>query len=140
MSETTYIPLSACKHGFLYRLNARNLIQGVFNENTNGFIGIREKFGDEYLFTEYHWDTGAPFGTVKPIELLEQVQDGIPVMDNLGSFDSVTNQKVAFDRPITDGGKGWYFVETGISSQDIQSVNRSNRELEDWLRSKMKQQ
>jgi hypothetical protein len=113
-------------------------MQGVFNENTKGFIGIREKFGHEYLSTEYHWDTGSPFGTAKPVELLDQVPDRVQVTEGLGSFDSVTNQEVAFDRPIADGGKGWYFVATGISSQEIQSVHRSNKELEDWLRSKRK--
>ena len=70
--RTNMIPLSECKHGYLYKIVCRKLSIGVFNEKTNGFVGIREKFGDEYLFTEYHWDTGAPFGTVQPSRLIEQ--------------------------------------------------------------------
>jgi hypothetical protein len=42
-------------------------VLGVFNGVT-GFIGIREKFNHEYLFTEYHYDTGAPYGTVHSVE------------------------------------------------------------------------
>jgi len=65
------ISLTECRHGGFYRISARNFSFGVFNENTKGFIGIREKFGIEYLFTEYHWDTGEPFGTVHVEEFLE---------------------------------------------------------------------
>jgi predicted RNase H-like HicB family nuclease len=65
------IPLSECKHGYLYRISSRNLAFGVFDSTKQGFVGIREKFGHRYLFTEFHYDTGAPFGTVRPKELLE---------------------------------------------------------------------
>ena len=70
----SHIPLDQCKHGFLYRITSRNLNTGVYNAKTKGFIGIREKFGDLYLFTEYHWDLGPPHGTVRPIEILEKCQ------------------------------------------------------------------
>lgn len=66
------IKLEDCKHGYTYRISSRNLIYGVFNKPVNGFVGIREKFTREYLFTEFHWDTGAPFGTVNPLEELEE--------------------------------------------------------------------
>lgn len=65
-----YIPLDDCVDGMLYRLSSRNLTVGVFHKETKGFIGIREKFGDLYLFTEFHWDTGPPFGTVLPKEAI----------------------------------------------------------------------
>ena len=45
------IPMSECKHGWLYKIDSRNLILGVYNETQQGFVGIREKFGNEYLFT-----------------------------------------------------------------------------------------
>lgn len=72
----SYIPLSECKRGHLYRINSRNLSLGVYDGNW-GFIGIRTKFGDRYLFTELHWDTGPPHGTVKPIEELERWQENL---------------------------------------------------------------
>lgn len=67
-----YIPLAKCKHGWLYKIESRNLILGVYREDKKGFVGIRQKFGQEFLFVEFHWDTGAPFGTVKPQKRLEQ--------------------------------------------------------------------
>ena len=64
----TYIPIPECEHGRLYRLSSRNLRSGVYNSETRGFVGLREKFGTTCLFTEYHYDTGPPFGTAYPIE------------------------------------------------------------------------
>ena len=66
------IPLYQCKHGYLYRISSRNLIAGVFNEKDGGFTGMREKFGHQYLFTEYHYDNGPPYGTVSPKHELEK--------------------------------------------------------------------
>jgi hypothetical protein len=71
MENDKWIPMEECKHGGLYRIHSRNLALGVFNENTKGFVGIREKFECYYLFEEYHWDTGEPHGTVMPEALLE---------------------------------------------------------------------
>jgi len=65
------IPLTECIHGGFYKIHARNFNYGVFNKNKNGFVGVREKFGNEYLFVEFHYDTGPPYGTVKPHEFLE---------------------------------------------------------------------
>lgn len=64
------ISLNDCVHRGVYKINSRNLSIGVFNKDNNGFIGIRRKFDAIYLDTEYHWDTGAPFGTVKPDSLI----------------------------------------------------------------------
>lgn len=62
----TVIPLAECVEGDIYILRSRNLVLGVFDGKT-GFIGIREKFGHRYLFTEYHHDTGTPHGTASPV-------------------------------------------------------------------------
>jgi hypothetical protein len=66
------IPLAECKHGWTYRIRSRNLSFGVFNKETEGFVGIRSKFDDLYLFTEFHWETGAPHGMVSPLEAIEE--------------------------------------------------------------------
>ena len=79
--EGNYIPLSECVKGFVYLINSRNLGLGVF-DGKGGFIGVREKFGDRYLFTEYHWDTGVPYGTVHPLEKLCQLPAEIPVSED----------------------------------------------------------
>ena len=67
----TYIPLPDCHHGYLYFIRARNFWLGVYNAESSGFIGIREKLGSTFLFTELHWDEDPMFGTVQPVELLE---------------------------------------------------------------------
>lgn len=71
-----YIKLSDCKKGYLYKIHSRNLDYGIYDGN-NGFIGIREKFNNKYLFTEYHYDQGPPFGTVKPFEEICELPDDI---------------------------------------------------------------
>ena len=65
-----WIPLTECIDRKFYLIYARNFWYGVFSKEEKGFIGIRTKFGQRYLSTEYHWDTGEPHGTVKPYEIL----------------------------------------------------------------------
>lgn len=68
-----YIPLEQCVHRKLYRIHARNFKLGVFNAPTNGFKGIREKFGSRFIDEEIHWDADAAYGTVKPVEELPEI-------------------------------------------------------------------
>jgi len=77
-----YMPLDQCKKGYLYKIDSRNLSYGVY-DGKQGFIGIREKFGSKYLFTEFHYDQGAPYGTVFPEKELEQVPDRIEICEYL---------------------------------------------------------
>lgn len=60
-------PKPTLERGHLYRIKSRNLPYGVF-DGKSGFIGIREKFLELYLFTEYDYDDGPPFGTVRVLE------------------------------------------------------------------------
>lgn len=64
------IPIEQCCDGWLYRLYSRNLNLGVYRKADKGFVGIRSKFGARSLFTEFHWDTGRPFGTSNPLEAI----------------------------------------------------------------------
>ena len=64
--------MTECIQGGYYKINSRNLGYGVYDVAHKGFHGIRSKFGDTYVFTEYHWDTGPPNGTVKPLEFIKQ--------------------------------------------------------------------
>ena len=66
-----YLSIEKCKQGGLYKILARNFSLGVYNLKDQGFIGIRQKFTMIYLDLEFHWDTGTPYGTAKPIEFLE---------------------------------------------------------------------
>lgn len=65
-----YIPLNECLHSYLYKICSRNLRFGVFDSTQNCFYGIREKYDYEYIFPEYHYDCGPPYGTVTPKELI----------------------------------------------------------------------
>ena len=87
--------MSDLEDGRVYRIHSRNLITGVWVADTQGFIGIREKFGAEYLFEEYHWETGPPFGTASPITALdawvpvnERTEDSTFLFDLLKRLDA----------------------------------------------------
>lgn len=62
------IPIDKCRNGWLYRLYSRNLNLGIYRAGDKDFVGIREKLGRRFLFAEYHWDTGEPYGTANPLE------------------------------------------------------------------------
>ena len=136
MVEAAYIPLDKCEDGKLYRIKCRNLAIGLFNKKDNGFIGIREKFGARYLFTEYHWDTGEPYGTVCPLEKLDiELPGGIEVSElgNPSDIDRLTKRPVAFDKPVADGGRGWYFTDTNEADQKIVACFTKNEALFKFL-------
>ena len=77
-----YISLNNCVHGGLYKVSARNFSLGVYTGKEQGFIGIRHKFTMVFLDLEYHWDTGPPYGTVKPIEFLEHYSSHISISNS----------------------------------------------------------
>jgi len=64
------IPLEDCKDGWLYKIDARNAGIGIFNAKDKSFTIARRKFTSTFLFDEFHWDTGAPYGTARPTEEL----------------------------------------------------------------------
>jgi hypothetical protein len=59
--------------GRAYLIHARNGGVGVAVED-DGRLGYqlrREKWGDHYLFVEYDWAEGPPYGTAIPLKLIE---------------------------------------------------------------------
>jgi len=143
-----YIPLDQCKHGYLYKIHSRNLGLGVFNSKDNGFIGIRTKFSSRYLFTEFHWDTGIPYGTVKPERELEKIPDAIIIAEELDTIDDITKRSINFDKPTYQGGRGWFFTDTNEDCpmkygspqkyQQVKPVSLNNKELFNYLDEKLK--
>lgn len=81
MSEPRMIPMSECLQGHVYRIWARNFNVGVY-DGDGGFIGLRTKFKNRFLFTEYHWERGNDFGTVKPYEDVGMMPDWIDISDS----------------------------------------------------------
>lgn len=136
MTTPEMIPLKDCIERRVYRLHSRNLLYGVF-DGKDGFIGIRKKFDAFYLFREYHWEKGSKgFGTVRPLEDTGiDVPKRIALEEDLQSIDQVTRRPTEFDRPVAEGGRGWYFADTGEDAdQDkIRSVRPMNTKLFNFL-------
>lgn len=87
VGNVDYIPREECKEGYTYKIHSRNLRIGVYQKGTNppdGFTGIREKFGDLFLFTEYHCD-GEAYATVRPESEIEKC----PLEDLREHFDTI---------------------------------------------------
>lgn len=108
-----WIAPEECKHGYVYAITSRNLGFGVWREDVQGFVGIREKFGDLFLFTEYHRDTGGMFGTVMPWAEVERC----PIEDLREHPQTLCSQH---DRPAVfiDREKGWLHVDDGSPLPD----------------------
>ena len=131
----SYLPLSECIDRRLYRIHSRNLTVGVFRADVMGFVGIRTKFGNEYLFTEFHWDTGEPFGTVKPIEDTgESVPDGMKTEDDLGTICSKCGKPAMHDKTSMK----WGHADTSPRCDGSGGRSIPNDALFAWLEGKSK--
>jgi hypothetical protein len=130
------INLSECKKRSVYKLFSINLLFGVFDGKTR-FIGIRTKFGRRFLDTEDHWDIGPPFGTAHPEEdigIVVPEEIVLHMCENEGNpVDKKTGRDVFFDRSVSDGGKGWFFKDTGESSINISPILYENKILFEFL-------
>lgn len=120
-----WLAMSRCKEGVIYEIFSRNLPFGVYSKAKRGFIGIREKFGNRFLFTERHWNTGTPFGTAKPVKRIGIVPKRIPLEEALGTIDERTKRPVAHPGGFSD----WRFVDTGKLSSRIKPIAVQNDEL-----------
>ena len=127
-----YIGIQDCKERGLYKLESRNLSVGVFKA-PNVFIGIRYKLGDTFLDWEIHRDSR---GTVTPLEFIEECPEDLDLKLSLGSKDLKTGRLVGFDSPISQGGRGWYFLDSGESSRQIRSCRIPNTRLFEYLNTK----
>jgi len=126
------VPLNECKHRYLYKIHSRNLSVGVFDKERSCFIGIREKLGARYLFAEYHWECEA-FGTVKPESALEKLPDDIALCEHTNVVDKHRGRRVYFDKPVSEGGKGWLFVDDDTQCKNCIPVALENKPLFEWL-------
>jgi len=128
------IPVEKCEHRRLYKIHSRNLSYGVYDSEHHGFIGIRLKFNDRYLFMEYHYDDGPPYGTVMPEEATEHMlPDTIRLAECLDDICSKCNVGVKFvvDNPETHMGH-WEHLEN-TNCENIRPCCGFNKALFDWL-------
>lgn len=136
------IPKSDCLDRVFYRIHSRNLTLGVYRAETGGFLGLREKFGSIYVFEEYHWDNGPPYGTVHPIEALPEVLPSeIQLVDGLGSECNRCNVSCDYIR-WEDGCErevngqmvpGLWKHLAPTECKEVYPVGVSNKALHEWL-------
>jgi hypothetical protein len=134
--KDNYITLDKCIDRMIYKLGSRNLSLGVFDQASKSFYGIREKFDDIYLFNEYHWDNGPPYGTACPYEEVGLLPEGIEVKSNVDTFDQKTRRLVAFDneKGEEDRPKGWYYIDTNEYSRGIRPTTAIYKPLFNYLK------
>lgn len=71
-ASTDYLGIKQMQPGMAYAIWARNAYVGVWLPDVQGFLIARYKLHPApFLFMEYHWDIGEPFGTAKPLRPLE---------------------------------------------------------------------
>ncbi|MDR6218542.1 hypothetical protein [Deinococcus soli (ex Cha et al. 2016)] len=101
------LPRAALVSGAAYWLRARNLRLGVWSDVAGGFIGIREKFGREFLDTESL--AGSQFGTALAVARVEAdpVPAGVALRELLGVVDSLEC------RAVRRTGGGYVYADTG---------------------------
>jgi hypothetical protein len=140
------IPKAECKDRRLYRIKSRNLVLGVYRVESGGFLGLREKFGQVYVFEEYHWENES-YATVQPFEELpETLPLDIPNEESLGTVCSFCDVPCAYVRwpeggtrevVLPDGGTinvpgKWQHV--GVTDcKKPSAVGKANRALHEWL-------
>jgi hypothetical protein len=96
------IPIEELKVGTVYKLNSRNLSVGVFTKN-KGFIGIRLKFGNRFLFEEYEYSTSVHYGTATAIEELGEIPSNIKIAESLYDECGICRKPVNFDEKRPKG-------------------------------------
>ncbi len=72
LRSTDYLGIEQMQAGMAYSIWARQAFTGIWLPERQGFLITRYKIHPlPYLFVEFHWDTGEPFGTAKPLRPLE---------------------------------------------------------------------
>ena len=71
--ETKWIKKEDMQDFCMYKVDARNFSVGIWFEGK--MHGLREKYGDMFIDTEFHYDDGPPYGTCKPLVKLSSSLD-----------------------------------------------------------------
>lgn len=124
------IPVENLINGNIYELRSRNLAVGVWVESQMGFIGIREKFNELYLFMEYEYTTGGRLGTAVPVKNLGiSVPYNIPLTEYLGTECGTHHVQMLFNKDL----KKWVHVGETEPCETPKPFLLNNLELFDLL-------
>lgn len=117
--------------GRIYKIESRNLKYAVY-DGALGFTGIRTKFGERYLFTEFHWDKGT-HGTVSAMQDFQvDLPEGVDSSNrDRGSVDMATGRDVDFVE--INGHFVWAFTDTGKADSNIRATAKVNGALKEFM-------
>jgi hypothetical protein len=132
LSPEGFISFERLERGKVYRIVSRNLVVGVFAGR--GFIGIRTKFGNRFLFEEIEWTRDEHFGTARAWKELGKIEN-IPLSKTLGTVCGICRSPAEFDKPKDEGGRGWFHADGTELCKPLSPVAVKNRALFDRLES-----
>jgi len=122
----------------VYRLTARNFFLGAWDAAHGGFLGIREKFGNRYVFTEYFAEQDRSSGTAHAwTDADAVVPDEIELTEYLGTQCSEHKRRARFVESVPGAfptrGR-WVHAddETELDGDDS-PMSISNQALFDFL-------
>ena len=115
------IPMSELKNNYLYEIDCRNQNRGVWIEAQQGFQIARKKFDSTFLFVEYDWETGPPFGTARAFKEIEKAPENQTDEERLNYLLSHGGMTVYECKRYIDDPQykkwvdqyGWYNFNTG---------------------------
>lgn len=119
-----YIARVDCRFRRVYELYSRNLLVGVY-DGRGGFIGIREKLGSAFLFTEIHVDglEGRGWGTVRPLrDLGVDVPNEVPLRLYTESRCSECDRPASWTADTPGGRVGTWRHEDGTVLDGVSAV------------------
>lgn len=130
MTKWRLIPEDELEPRLLYRIRSRNLVVGIWVPSEHGFIGVRNKFGDDYLFTEYHHDADPRYGTVSAMESM-----GLRLPDSIEVWETKLECRVCHEPAGFTKEHGWHHIDRSVDADhEANSWWVSNRPLFDWLK------
>ena len=127
--STDYLGMVNLMDQHSYKIYARNAYAGVWVKSKNAFLISRFKVGPRpYISFEFHWDASEPYGTVKPLELiekcpfevkqnysdieaeeilqyLEKLEENNPIIEGINSFQERKGHAISFQKKLRGSRK-----------------------------------
>ena len=128
-----YLPtMERLEVGRVYKLSCRNLAFGVYF-GAGSFVGIRTKFGQRFLDTEFHWDYDPHCGTVSMATATDRVLPAsIERRERWDTECETCGKAVRWSGPPAPAP--WVHEETGREDgHEVSPISRQNDALFDFM-------